>query len=277
MDSTEDISALAVDVVSVSSSSSSMHKLRGALGDLGVHNGCARSHSTDSGFVTESDNTSHESAEAAMVVNGSEDMSTILECMCGANVNGEAQHCDGGDKDKYDDGDDGVSRGSEKLKNDCGGGDDEEIVKSMEKISLQQQQCPCCGKSIATSRLKNHYDQSQSHSTASHRRLHRLSEEEHNLSRERSYSAPLNPRKMNLTLDVTPLNMSSDDINNCNNSNEDDTGESGITPRASLAQPPASKQSWLLRLFESKLFDMTIAITYLYNSKEPGVQTYIGK
>ena len=38
-----------------------------------------------------------------------------------------------------------------------------------------------------------------------------------------------------------------------------------------------AKQSWLLRLFESKLFDMSIAITYLFNSKEPGVQTYIGK
>ncbi|XP_013384891.1 phosphatidylinositol 4-kinase beta [Lingula anatina] len=36
------------------------------------------------------------------------------------------------------------------------------------------------------------------------------------------------------------------------------------------------KQSWLLRLFESKLFDMSIAITYLFNSKEPGVQSYIG-
>lgn len=35
-----------------------------------------------------------------------------------------------------------------------------------------------------------------------------------------------------------------------------------------LKDPP--KQSWLLRLFESKLFDMTIAITYLYNSKESG-------
>ena len=40
---------------------------------------------------------------------------------------------------------------------------------------------------------------------------------------------------------------------------------------------PAPKQSWLLRLFESKMFDMSIAIQYLYNSKEPGVQTYIGK
>ncbi len=40
---------------------------------------------------------------------------------------------------------------------------------------------------------------------------------------------------------------------------------------------PPKKQSWLLRLFESKLFDMSIGITYLFNSKEPGVQTYIGK
>ncbi|XP_064651750.1 phosphatidylinositol 4-kinase beta-like [Lineus longissimus] len=37
-----------------------------------------------------------------------------------------------------------------------------------------------------------------------------------------------------------------------------------------------AKQSWLLRLFESKLFDMSIAITYLFNSKEPGVLTYLG-
>jgi len=36
-------------------------------------------------------------------------------------------------------------------------------------------------------------------------------------------------------------------------------------------------QSWLLRLFESKLFDMSIAIQYLFNSKESGVQTYIGE
>ena len=42
------------------------------------------------------------------------------------------------------------------------------------------------------------------------------------------------------------------------------------------ALPPA-KHSWLLRLFESKLFDMSLAVTYLFNSKEQGVQTYIGK
>ncbi|XP_061461571.1 phosphatidylinositol 4-kinase beta isoform X3 [Rhineura floridana] len=38
----------------------------------------------------------------------------------------------------------------------------------------------------------------------------------------------------------------------------------------------SAKQSWLLRLFESKLFDISMGISYLYNSKEPGVQAYIG-
>jgi hypothetical protein len=32
----------------------------------------------------------------------------------------------------------------------------------------------------------------------------------------------------------------------------------------------------LLRLFESKLFDMSIAMSYLFKSKECGVQTYLG-
>lgn len=39
---------------------------------------------------------------------------------------------------------------------------------------------------------------------------------------------------------------------------------------------PPPKSSWLLRLFESKLFDMSIAIAYLFHSKEPGVLTYLG-
>jgi hypothetical protein len=47
--------------------------------------------------------------------------------------------------------------------------------------------------------------------------------------------------------------------------------------RGSKSKPPPARQSWLLRLFESKMFDMSIAISYLFNSKEPGVQTYIGK
>lgn len=38
-----------------------------------------------------------------------------------------------------------------------------------------------------------------------------------------------------------------------------------------------ANKSFLLRLFESTLFDMSMAITYLFNSKEPGVQSYIGE
>ncbi|CAJ1084226.1 phosphatidylinositol 4-kinase beta-like [Xyrichtys novacula] len=50
--------------------------------------------------------------------------------------------------------------------------------------------------------------------------------------------------------------------------------ESLSLPSASSSS--SSKQSWLLRLFESKLFDVSMAISYLYKSKEPGVQAYIG-
>jgi phosphatidylinositol 4-kinase len=36
-------------------------------------------------------------------------------------------------------------------------------------------------------------------------------------------------------------------------------------------------KGFLLRLLESKMFDMSMAIIYLFNSKEPGVQSYIGE
>ena len=49
-----------------------------------------------------------------------------------------------------------------------------------------------------------------------------------------------------------------------------------ITPSPSSSSSSSSKQSWLLRLFESKLFDVSMAISYLYKSKEPGVQAYLG-
>ncbi|XP_076457046.1 phosphatidylinositol 4-kinase beta-like isoform X2 [Babylonia areolata] len=49
-----------------------------------------------------------------------------------------------------------------------------------------------------------------------------------------------------------------------------------LAVRGSKGKVPPTRQSWLLRLFESKLFDMSIAISYLFNSKEPGVQTYLG-
>jgi len=37
-----------------------------------------------------------------------------------------------------------------------------------------------------------------------------------------------------------------------------------------------TSQSWLLRLFESKMFDASMAVHYLFNSKEPGVLSYLG-
>lgn len=52
-----------------------------------------------------------------------------------------------------------------------------------------------------------------------------------------------------------------------------DLGDAVASGDGSLPPP---KSSWLLRLFESKLFDMSIAIAYLFNSKEPGVLTYLG-
>ena len=44
-----------------------------------------------------------------------------------------------------------------------------------------------------------------------------------------------------------------------------------------LSSPVPQPQSfWLMRLFESKLFDMSIAIGYLFKSKEGDVQAYLG-
>ena len=40
---------------------------------------------------------------------------------------------------------------------------------------------------------------------------------------------------------------------------------------------PHLENYWLMRLFRSKLFDMHIAIQYLYTQKDPDVQTYLGK
>uniref|UniRef100_A0A1A7WHZ9 Phosphatidylinositol 4-kinase beta n=1 Tax=Iconisemion striatum TaxID=60296 RepID=A0A1A7WHZ9_9TELE len=67
---------------------------------------------------------------------------------------------------------------------------------------------------------------------------------------------------------------------------EDENEDEGQKDAAKTQQDPSplarsessstSKQSWLLRLFESKLFDVSMAISYLYKSKEPGVQAYIG-
>jgi hypothetical protein len=55
------------------------------------------------------------------------------------------------------------------------------------------------------------------------------------------------------------------------------TGKPPLPSNVSKLKVKAGRQSWLLRLFESRMFDMSIAISYLFNSKEPGVQTYLGK
>jgi hypothetical protein len=48
----------------------------------------------------------------------------------------------------------------------------------------------------------------------------------------------------------------------------------GRTPTAPV--PAASKSSLLLRLFESNVFSMSIAIQYLFTAKDQGVLTYLG-
>nr|CAD7407819.1 unnamed protein product [Timema cristinae] len=55
-------------------------------------------------------------------------------------------------------------------------------------------------------------------------------------------------------------------------------GGDGDSAKKTDKEAPQSKgaKGFLLRLFESKMFDMSMAITYLFNSKEPGVQSYIG-
>ncbi|XP_050840359.1 phosphatidylinositol 4-kinase beta isoform X3 [Serinus canaria] len=57
---------------------------------------------------------------------------------------------------------------------------------------------------------------------------------------------------------------------------QEEEEESSAAARTARKRQNQAKQSWLLRLFESKLFDISMAISYLYNSKEPGVQAYIG-
>lgn len=57
---------------------------------------------------------------------------------------------------------------------------------------------------------------------------------------------------------------------------EGDEVDINCVKSARRKQKNSGKQSWLLRLFECKLFDISMGISYLYNSKEPGVQAYIG-
>lgn len=66
------------------------------------------------------------------------------------------------------------------------------------------------------------------------------------------------------------------DSNSIKEEDEEEEEQKKAPPPMAPSPPSSSKQSWLLRLFESKLFDVSMAISYLYKSKEPGVQAYIG-
>lgn len=56
----------------------------------------------------------------------------------------------------------------------------------------------------------------------------------------------------------------------------DDTSKKAFEIKRQEIQPKPT-EGCLLRLFESQIFDMSMAISYLFNSKEPGVQSYLGE
>ncbi|VDP42297.1 unnamed protein product [Soboliphyme baturini] len=62
----------------------------------------------------------------------------------------------------------------------------------------------------------------------------------------------------------------------CSSSGNVQSNPATIDPEDMSDGPAYRRQSLLLRLFESKLFTITIAVQYLFNSKEPGVLTYLG-
>ena len=89
-----------------------------------------------------------------------------------------------------------------------------------------------------------------------------------------------NSSQLESDFEVTDVKIRDLDEEHCNKSSQNHPSPKGKPPLPngrSKHRPGSGKQSWLLRLFESKMFDMSIAISYLFNSKEPGVQTYLGE
>ncbi|CAG2110364.1 unnamed protein product [Medioppia subpectinata] len=84
--------------------------------------------------------------------------------------------------------------------------------------------------------------------------------------------------QMNVKVDdECPQQESTDGVNGVMKSGAEDS----ISPLyghqlSTTCVSSAPKESWLLRLFEAQLFDMSIAITYLFKSKESGVLSYLG-
>lgn len=89
-------------------------------------------------------------------------------------------------------------------------------------------------------------------------------------------SAAVEPRLVNGTAHVDLSETDSGGFAKPSKIGEEDPAPGTVKSARRRQKNNSSKQSWLLRLFESKLFDISMAISYLYNSKEPGVQAYIG-
>lgn len=84
------------------------------------------------------------------------------------------------------------------------------------------------------------------------------------------------PKLVNGTSHTDPSDGDSDGLEKPVKITEEEPSSGTVKSARRRQKNNTSKQSWLLRLFESKLFDISMAISYLYNSKEPGVQAYIG-
>ena len=73
--------------------------------------------------------------------------------------------------------------------------------------------------------------------------------------------------------------VAADDLSSCVDQMTVLAGPPGQLSPTALSPTSAgnnNNKSWLLRLFESKLFDSSMAMAYMFNSKEPGVLGYIG-
>ncbi len=72
---------------------------------------------------------------------------------------------------------------------------------------------------------------------------------------------------------LTHTGASVSDDASTNQSNQDENKIKSEHYNRSLAHP---KNYWLMRLFQSNLFTMSIGISYLFNSKDPEVLSYLG-
>lgn len=74
----------------------------------------------------------------------------------------------------------------------------------------------------------------------------------------------------------TEVEIDSEKLNSVKTENSENSDNSASCTLKPFEASHSDGKSLLLRLFESKLFDMSMAIKYLSESKEPGVQSYIG-